>query len=650
MTTHEEYPKQDPAYLALIQNSLIRCKSEKRINYKNSLPEVSAEAKAACRSHVSGHTILIRESSPQYYVRLTEVLASHDALLMYVAENMDVYARYGNQALKDELKAINLRFGANLSEDTVGTNAAALSAKTRSGIWTVGKQNYAEALRPYALYAFTVHSKYNRMARVLLVTRKENLTPAVVELFKFIESTEQVFSSGMLTEDVIFKDALFKDKYSEKQTENLLLIVGSTGKITYANNIFYHLFKTSYEDVINYPLEQVVPELAYTLDSLYNNAPPPQPRRLHFEAVGPTDYYVTCTHTNQQIPGNGMAITAQRVLTVANQGAKHEGGAKYTFNDLVGVSDKFIQLKLFAERIAETRCTVLIRGESGTGKELFAHSIHNASGRAGKPFVSINCAAIPRELIGSELFGYVGGAFTGANRTGAKGKFELADGGTLFLDEIAEMPPDMQSVLLRVLEDGTVTRIGGSKPIPVDVRLIVATNQDLEKYINQGKFRLDLYYRLNIISLNMIPLRERKEDINALADAFMARFAKVHNKVCEGISIEARAALRDYRWPGNVRELRNVIERAIITMNGTFIEVRNLPPEIIGLPENSMAEPLEPERNSGIRYYSYSYKKETVERLMKKYDGNKSKVAREMKIARTTLYRLLREIENDQRS
>lgn len=644
MNSEGIFPKQDSATTNLISKSLQHCESAGVINYRDTLPEISHEQKAACRRHVSGHTILIRESSPGYYGALTEVLASHDALLMYVASNLDVYARYGSQKLKEEFRSINLRFGTNLAEELVGTNAVALAAETHGGVWTTGRQNYSEALWPYAFYAFEVHSKYNRMTYVLLSIRKEKLTPAVAGLFKFIESTESVFSSGMMTEDVILKDALFKDRYSEKKTENLLIIVGSTGKITYVNNIFYTLFKMTYEDVINYPLENVVPELSYALEGLSDKAPPPQARKLQFAAVGPIDYYVTCTHTNQRIPGNGMAITAQRVLTVASH-QRHEGAARYTFDDLVGVSDEFIQLKLFAERVADTGCTVLIRGESGTGKELFAHSIHNASSRADKPFVSINCAAIPRELIGSELFGYVGGAFTGANRTGAKGKFELADGGTLFLDEIAEMPPDMQSVLLRVLEDGAITRIGGSKPISVDVRLIVATNQDLEEYIRQGKFRLDLFYRLNIISLNMIPLRERREDINALADSFMARYAKAHNKPCDGMSIEARNALRGYNWPGNVRELRNVIERAIITMDAHFIELSDLPPEITGVAPAAQGIELAHGAETGIHGALNDFRRETVERLLKEYDGNKSKVARRMGIARTTLYRIIKEME-----
>lgn len=633
------FPEQDERVLALIRDSQLRCRAAGVPEHVQALPEVSQEAKEICRDHVSGHTILIRESSPEYFTKLTEVLEAHGALLMYVAANLDIYARYGSQELKNELRRINLRFGTNLSENNVGTNAAALCDAAGCGVWTIGEQNYSDVLRPYAFYAFAVHAKYNRMTHVMLAARLDRLSPALVGLFRFIEATESIFSSGMLTEDVILKDALFRDNYSERQTENLLLIVGSSGKIIYANNLFYLIFNTSYKEVINYPLEEVVPELGYALEGLRDRVSLPSPRQVRFSALGPADYLVTCTHTNQQIPRNGLAITIQRVISPVQSGAKTDGEARYTFDDLVGTSEDFRQLKRFAERIAATNCTVLIRGESGTGKELFAHSIHNASERFDKPFVSINCAAIPRELIGSELFGYVGGAFTGASRTGAKGKFELANGGTLFLDEIAEMPPDMQSVLLRALEEGTITRIGGSKPIPVDVRLIAATNQKLEDYIRSGKFRLDLYYRLNIISLNMIPLREHKDDINVLADYFVTKFSKLHGKPCDGISAEARNVLRAYDWPGNIRELRNAIEHGIVILDTRFIELRHLPQEISGTAYWRVSSNL----NEGGGKTMSDLRLETAERLMKEFAGNKSRVAKQMGIARTTLYRILKQ-------
>lgn len=636
--------EQDSAIEGMIESSLFRCLHSGLPEFESALPQVTQEAKIRSKGHVSGQTMLIRESSPGYYKQLTASLSAHNACLLYVAPNFDIYGRFGNPELKAELKSINMRFGTNMSEEVVGTNAVTLSARYPKGVWVVGKQNYAKALWPYACYGFTVHGKYNRFVHIMLIVRLDRLNAETESLFKLIDATESIFSAGLITEDVLIKDALIKYNYSQEKTEKILIVVGSNGQITYANDIFYNAFKTDYNEVINYSLVDIVPELGYVTKEYEYLSGGPEPKMLSFKAVGSADYYVTCTPVNKRTPSHGMVITAQRTYLSPHNNVAAGNGAKYGFDDLVGVSQKFTELKGFAKRISDTNCTVLISGESGTGKELFAHSIHSASNRSGKPFIPINCAAIPRDLIGSELFGYVGGAFTGASRMGAQGKFELADGGTLFLDEIAEMPPDMQSVLLRVLEDNSITRIGGSRPIPVDVRLIVATNQDIESYIKQGKFRLDLYYRLNIIALNMIPLRERKEDISALIDAFFVRFSRIHSKLIEGISAEAREALMAYSWPGNVRELRNIIERSIVTCDGKFIELRHLSDEI-----NETFQVTNECQGEGIgkqSSYFNVYRRGTVEKLMTEYAGNKSKVAKHMNIARTTLYRILKEIDN----
>lgn len=643
------YLEQDASVMKLLQRSLERSPQLNLPELGERLPEISKEAKEKSREHVSGHTILIRESSPEYYRCLTDVLTANRALLFYAAPNLDLFGRYGDPGLKEELRGINLRIGTNMAEQNIGTNAASLVAESRAGVWTVGEQNYAPALHDYAFYAFPVHSKYNRMTYVVLAVRRRELDERIYSLFKLIEATECVFSGGKVTKDVIMKDAYLGERYGETQTENLFIIIDSEGRVTYANKIFYHIFGLTYNDVINYRLKEIVPELGYASDALKSKGGLPQPRQLRFQAAGLSEYYVTCSL--QDYGGQkGLIITAQKTFAIAPRHGKSDNGASYVFDDLIGASDKFTELKNFAERIADTDCTVLIRGESGTGKELFAHSIHNASRRSGKPFISVNCAAIPRELIGSELFGYVSGAFTGASRSGAKGKFEQADGGTLFLDEIGEMPIDMQSVLLRVLEDGQVTRLGSSKAVPVNVRLIAATNQNLEEYIKNGRFRLDLFYRLNIISLNMLPLREHREDISVLTDAFIQRFSRQFNKLVTGISLEARQVLDEYDWPGNVRQLRNVIERGVVTAYNGCIERRDLPPELYAKSGVAAEPESAPEsRLKAIDQYAESARRRTAIELMQKYDGNKSKVAKQMGIARTTLYRLLEGTEYEKK-
>ncbi|WP_422446971.1 sigma-54 interaction domain-containing protein [Thermoanaerobacterium sp. DL9XJH110] len=246
-----------------------------------------------------------------------------------------------------------------------------------------------------------------------------------------------------------------------------------------------------------------------------------------------------------------------------------------TFDEIIGESEKIKRVKEMASIVARGNSTVLIRGESGTGKELFARSIHMASPRRDRPFVPVNCAALPDTLLESELFGYEEGAFTGAKKGGKQGLFKYADKGTIFLDEIGELSPHLQVKLLRVLQEGRIRRVGADEEIPVDVRVIAATNRDLEKLMKSGQFRDDLYYRLNVIPIILPPLRERKEDIPILARHFIEKLSQKMNKKVEGISDEALEKLMNYDWPGNIRELSNVIERAMNLCNGR-IESRHL--------------------------------------------------------------------------
>ena len=257
-------------------------------------------------------------------------------------------------------------------------------------------------------------------------------------------------------------------------------------------------------------------------------------------------------------------------------------------NGLVGESAAMIELYRFIRKAAPTRATVLIQGESGTGKERVARALHSNSQRSGGPFVAVNCAALSEALLESELFGHEKGAFTGAVAR-QKGKFELASGGTLFLDEVGELGSAIQAKLLRALEEREIDRIGGGGPIPVDIRLIAATNRDLESAVAAGRFRQDLYYRLKVLSVRTPTLAERRDDIPALARYFVLECGREAGRVVRGISAEALTGLRDYDWPGNVRELRNAIEYAVVLGSADQIVAEDLPDDILEAPR---AEPL----------------------------------------------------------
>jgi DNA-binding NtrC family response regulator len=304
---------------------------------------------------------------------------------------------------------------------------------------------------------------------------------------------------------------------------------------------------------------------------------------------------------------------------------------------VVGQSQQINRAFDVAKRAAASRSTILLLGESGTGKEIFARAIHNWSDRKDKPFVAINCVGLSKELLESELFGHERGAFTGAVQL-KKGKMELAHGGTVFLDEVGDISTELQSKLLRFLQEREFERVGGAKPISVDVRIIAATNRDLDKAIREGRFREDLYYRLNVVPLILAPLRERKEDIPGLADYFLKRFALETKKNLTGITEQALQKLIAYEWPGNVRELANVIENAVVLGQGPWLTPHDFPTKVASTAPDTL-------RNR----FSYhgaidDYRRELIARTLAHTEGNRAAAAKILGLQRTYLSRLIKSL------
>jgi Nif-specific regulatory protein len=335
------------------------------------------------------------------------------------------------------------------------------------------------------------------------------------------------------------------------------------------------------------------------------------------------------------------------IAAVAIENARHiewlEGENRRLLDDvniehnMVGESPVMRQVYQLISKVAPTDSTVLIQGESGTGKELAARAIHQNSKRASKPFMAVNCAALAESLLESELFGHEKGAFTGAV-TQKKGRLETADGGTLFLDEVGEISPTLQVKLLRVLQEREFERVGGTKTIKVDIRLVAATNQDLERAIEQGAFRQDLYYRLNVVSIEMPPLRSRREDIPLLASYFVEKYSAKCNRKVSGISQDARARIREYDWPGNVRELENAIERAVVLGTTEQILSEDLPEAIL---ETSAAE-----SRASAKYHEAvaQTKKQIILEAMDQAGGNYTEAARILEVHPNYLHRLIRNL------
>jgi PAS domain S-box-containing protein len=338
--------------------------------------------------------------------------------------------------------------------------------------------------------------------------------------------------------------------------------------------------------------------------------------------------------------GIGAIITLaekRQVISIA----KRIGGnyAKYRFADIKGKDPELLRQVELAGIAAKTNSRVLIIGESGTGKELFAQAIHNESGRKNEPFVAISCATIPRDLIESELFGYRGGAFTGARREGQVGKFELANRGTLFLDEVNGLPLDLQAKLLRVLQQNEILRLGDTRPIPIDVRVLAASNCDLMLEVENGGFRKDLYYRLNVVEIFIPSLRDRMEDLELLIDHTMKRLCREMGVQKPRISADAMETLKKYHWPGNIRELENCIERALLLAQGLTIQKLHIPERTFKRSADLLGRP-------DSLHHAF---KRVIESTLDECGGNLSMAAKKLQIARSTLYRKMKEFGLSQR-
>ncbi|MFC1500587.1 sigma-54-dependent transcriptional regulator [Candidatus Zixiibacteriota bacterium] len=331
-----------------------------------------------------------------------------------------------------------------------------------------------------------------------------------------------------------------------------------------------------------------------------------------------------------------------------------EEGRKADAPRLIGDSAAMDVVKDTIATVAESDVTCLILGESGTGKELVAELIHQKSNRADGPFVTLNCAAIPDTLIETEMFGYEKGAFTGAVQQ-TSGKFEQADGGTLFLDEIGDMTPMVQTKLLRVIETGEFHRVGGASSVRVNVRLLAATNKDLKKAIEEGNFREDLFYRINVVSLPLPPLRQRPEDIPVLVTWFLAQFNEKYNKSITGVDEEVMARLLEYSWPGNVRELQNVLQRVVVLERNDSVTFSSVPEMIGGSPSTatlSLDELAGQSLSDALKQVRSRFERVLIEEALERSGGNKSEAARILKISRVNLHQKINEyeIENGNRA
>lgn len=540
---------------------------------------------------------------------------------------------------------VNALPGTVMREDTLGTHAASMVMRYQKPFQVLPFENWCASLQNGTTSAAPIFDPNTgqMIAGIMMGAAAKNVNQHTLGIVVMAaDSIERQLAANRLQ-----KTAEIENKYKSLLMESIsdgLIAVDENGNITHVNSNAKRVFKID-ELSAGENLTKVLKKSTGSIDGskeLISLVQGKDEVTDEFIKMTSPSGLVRGTVSTRELRGDdgniyGKIIIVADMARVSRLTSKTYGQfAHITFNDLVGEDAKFFECISTACQVARGNSTILLLGESGTGKDLFAQAIHNASSRHHQPYIAINCAAIPRDLLGSELFGYSEGAFTGAKRGGNPGKFELADGGTLFLDEIGEMPLEMQTVLLRIIEDKRVTRIGGKENVPVDVRIITATNKDLLREVEKGSFRADLYYRLNVISINLPPLRQRKADIPLLAMHFIEKLSTRLDKPIEYIAPEVIMALTLYDWPGNVRELQNTIERMVNLARDSKIEADLLPSSIksIGVPE-------ELENFGTLKDYGKSVEQSIIQFYINKNKGNATNAAREMGISRSTLYRKL---------
>ena len=539
----------------------------------------------------------------------------------------------GDEATRKEGQTVYFMAGTSWAEDMVGTNGIGTALYLDKPIQVFRNEHYSRTFHQWTCSSAPIHDPSGKILGVLDISGPfekvhSHTLGIVIMAVSAIESQLKV--------ERTMNHLLLADRYKNTVIESIsegLIAFDSAGNVTHVNEVISSLLGLKREEVLGKNLLSFIPQKNIVLHHALGR----KDRITDYEVDIVTDHgKITGLITTRPIVIHGKTVGTLLLfkdIARARRLVQHLSGkeTKLNLSDMIGTDLGFLETVELARKASEGNSNVLLLGESGSGKDIFAQSIHNASKRKRGPFVALNCAAIPRELISSELFGYVEGAYTGAKRGGKPGKFELANGGTVFLDEIGEMPLELQTTLLRVLESRTITRVGGTETIPVDVRIISATNQDLSSAIRLGHFRQDLFYRLNVFSISMVPLRNRKSDIPLLVNHFLKAISVKLNKNVKGVSPEVIALLCKYSWPGNIRELQNVIERAINICDGAEkILPEHLSRELFGQKKPEVSKSKE------------QYETDLIHTLMAQYNRNLSRVAGAMGIARTTLYRKIR--------
>jgi transcriptional regulator with PAS, ATPase and Fis domain len=554
------------------------------------------------------------------------ILADHEGYFLHII---------GDPSTLEGLSQVNCAPGFRWSERDVGTTATALSIARKIAVQITEKESFCQRGRGYTNSAAPIFDDNDRLLGVVIATGNADQVHShtlgmMITAARSIEKEMRLLKNGneLLLQNQSMKAVL-------ESIDSGIIVIDREGKIIELNNHGRAILKGN--DFTGSSIQSMA-QSGIDWASLFRMEAECMDREFFLNVSDGQTVQVMATirpiyDSSHKVGGYVIKFDEiNRIRKLVNEMAGSH--ALFTLRDIIGASSAIQQAKKFAMKAARSRSSVLIIGETGTGKELFAQAIHNQSDRRERPFVTINCGAIPRELLESELFGYVEGAFTGAAKGGRQGKFELANGGTVFLDEIGDMPIDMQVKMLRVLQSGEVIRIGEHKPHSVDVRIIAATNVDIRQSYLRGSFRQDLFYRLNVFPITIPPLRERPEDIILFARHFLERRRRMLNSPVLGFTPRAESLLLNYNWMGNVRELENVVERLLNIVDEQYIRREHL-----AFLKVKMGSALMANQQGALLEVS---ERQTIIDAMQAIGQNIALASRMLGISRPTLYRKLK--------
>ena len=565
------------------------------------------------------------------------MLLSKDGYILYQNENTDNY-----HLLKS---TVSLPLGGRFDERFNGNTAMSTSVIENKPICLSGREHYCKVYYDYSTFASPIYINDEIVGVLSAIGLKSDMRNNCLGMI----ATAARAISTEYGSDELNKQIIEKNKYENAIVETLtdgVLIVDKDGFVTFMNQVGGEILCVDVENSIGKHISDVVDFQPVILNVFKTGKGYIDKEFLVTKRTGEKIHFIKTAVPIKDKDGNIIMVvdTFRKIKRVNKLFNKLNGAyANFSFEDIIGSRIEIKNCISKVKSAATSTSNVLVTGESGTGKELIVQSIHNYSDRREQPFVSINCAAIPRELLEAELFGYEPGSFTGASKKGRMGKFELADGGTIFLDEISEMPVDMQVKLLRVIQERKLTRIGGNHVFDLDVRIIAATNKNLFEQCESGRFREDLYYRIDVLHISLPPLRDRMEDINELVEYFINKLSVDLDKEIIDISTSAMNKIMSYSWPGNVRQLENTIERAVNLCGGPVIGeedifIENLHEDMMNkslkgndeykddiISENSI-EPLE------------VIEKKAIEKALKLSGGNITATANLLKVTRNTIY------------